>query len=226
VRYAVLAVLAVDVAFVAAGVLGQPAYLHERDSAAYLVEAVVMLAVYGVLTVLLTRRVSAGRVRVLRVAGLTGLVLGTVEAVNISVETFAGLSGALGLVPTAPLVLGPFLVWSVLSGWSARVSGSSRVGVLAALWCAMVTMVVGVTFGFLLALIVPGRLAALLLDSPEFQRSGWSDVHAFVLANTFDNGFTHLLGGLVVASLVGVVGAVVGTGQTQPRPAGQGSAGT
>ncbi len=31
---------------------------------------------------------------------------------------------------------------------------------------------------------------------------------------TFDNGFTHLLGGLVVASLVGVVGAVLGTGLT------------
>jgi len=42
-------------------------------------------------------------------------------------------------------------------------------------------------------------------------------VKAFVLANTFDNGFTHLLGGLLVGCVVGLVGGLVGRRPAQPR---------
>ena len=90
-------------------------------------------------------------------------------------------------------------------------------GLLAAVWCAMVTMVLGVTYGFVLALATPGRLAHNLAGDPDYRRSGWTDVKAFVLANTFDNGFTHLLGGLIVASGVGLIGSLIGTRLAHPR---------
>ena len=146
----------------------------------------------------------------LRAAVLVGVALGTLEMVNISVETFAGLSGAANLTTTAPLILGPFLVWSVVAGWAARATWSPRTGLLAAVWSAMVTMVIGVTYGFVLALVVPDRLAHDLVNDPDYLRSGWTDVNAFVLANTFDNGFTHLLGGLIVGSVVGLIGSLIG----------------
>ena len=49
------------------------------------------------------------------------------------------------LAATAPLILGPFLVWSFGAGWAARASGSAGLGLLAAVWCAVVTTVIGVT---------------------------------------------------------------------------------
>lgn len=210
-RSALLAVLGADVALVAAGAIGYPAFWSQRGSAAYLAEPVALLAVYAVVVLGATRSASVDRRRVLRAAALVGLVLGALETANISVETFTGLSGAANLATTAPLILGPFLVWSVVAGWAARASGSLGLGLLAALWCAMVTMVLGVTYGFVLALVTPGRLAHNLAGDPDYRRSGWTDVKAFVLANTFDNGFTHLLGGLIVASGVGLIGSLIGT---------------
>jgi hypothetical protein len=216
-RSALLAVLGADAALVAAGVIGYPAYLHQRGSVAYLAEPVVLLAVYAVVVLAVTRSASAGRRRILRAAALVGLGLGALETVNISVETFTGLSGAANLATTAPLILGPFLVWSVVAGWAARATRSAGLGLLAAVWCAMVTMVIGVTYGFVLALATPGTLAHNLAGDPDYRRSGWTDVKAFVLANTFDNGFTHLLGGLIVASVVGLIGSLIGTRLTHPR---------
>jgi hypothetical protein len=216
-RSALLAVLGADGALVVAGVIGYPAFLGQRGSVAYLAEPVVLLAVYAVVVFAATRSASVDRRRVLRTAALVGLALGVLETVNISVETFTGLSGAANLATTAPLILGPFLVWSVVAGWAARACGSLGLGLLAAVWCAMVTMVIGVTYGFVLALATPGRLAHDLVNDPDYRRSGWTDVKAFVLANTFDNGFTHLLGGLIVASVVGLIGSLIGTRLAHPR---------
>lgn len=217
-RSALLAVLGVDVALVAAGLIGYPSFLNQRGSAAYLAEPLVLLAVYAVVVHAATRSASAERWRMLRGAAIVGLALGALEMVNISVETFTGLSGAANLATTAPLILGPFLVWSVVAGWAARATGSPRVGTLAAVWSAMVTMVIGVTYGFVLALATPGKLARNLVNDPDYLRSGWTDAKSFVLANTFDNGFTHLLGGLIVGSVVGLIGALIGTRLTHSRP--------
>lgn len=130
--------------------------------------------------------------------------------VNISVETFGDLAGGAKLVATAPLILGPFVAWGVVGGWAAHATGSLRQGVLAAVWSAMVTMAVGVTFGFALASAARGRMEQILGADPDFIRTGWTDLQAFVLANTFDNGFTHLLGALIVGTVVGLTGSVVG----------------
>ena len=217
VRNTLLAVLGVDAALVAAGPIGYPAFLNQRGSVAYLAEPIALLAVYTVVVLAATRSVSSDRGRVLRVAALVGIALGVLEIVNISVETFTGLSGAANLATTAPLILGPFLVWSVVAGWAARATGSLRLGLLAAVWCAMVTMMIGVTYGFVLALATPGRLAQDLVNDPDYLRSGWTDVRAFVLANSFGNGFTHLLGGLIVASVVGLMASLVGTRLARSR---------
>src|SRR5690349_8985165 len=216
-RSAWLALLGVDVALIAAGVIGYPRFLDQHGSAVYLAEPIVLLAVYAAAVIVVGRFLPGDRRRVLRVAGTVGLLLGVLELVNISVETFAGLAGSANLATTAPLILGPFLVWSVVAGWAARATRSAGLGLLAAVWCAMVTMVIGVTYGFVLALATPGTLAHNLAGDPDYRRSGWTDVKAFVLANTFDNGFTHLLGGLIVASVVGLIGSLIGTRLRHPR---------
>jgi hypothetical protein len=213
-RGAMLAGLGVDAALVVIAVLRYPAYFRQPGSVAYLIEPLVLLAVYAVVVIATARRVPRG-------AALVGLGLGVLEIVNISVETFTGLHGAANLATTAPLILGPFLVWAIVAGWAARSTGSVRSGLLASVWTAMVTMLIGVSYGFLLVLAAPGRLAHDLTGDPDYLRSGWPDLKAFVLANTFDNGFTHLLGGLVVGSVVGVLGGLVGVRLAAPVDAGR-----
>jgi hypothetical protein len=208
---AVLTLLAVDVALVAAGVISYPSFLRQPGSVVYLAEPLLLLPIYAAVALAVVRPVGADRQRVTRVAAVVGVVLGALEVANISVETFTGVSGAANFVTTAPLILGPFVVWAVVAGWAARATGSWRMGLLAAVWTAMVTMVIGVTYGFVLLLAAPNRLGRNLLTDPDFARSGWPDVKAFVPANTFDNGFTHLLGGLLVGSLMGLIGGLVGT---------------
>lgn len=207
-RSVFLAVLVADLALVAAGIAAYPSYWRQPGSVGYLAGPVVLLVAYGVAVVAATR--SADRRRVLRVAAIVGLATGLLEVANIAVETFAALSGPANLAATAPFILGPFAVWAMLAGWVARATGELRLGLLAAVFGAMVTMVTGVTFGFALALVAPGRLSRILATDPDFVRSGWTDVRAYVLANAFDNGLTHLLGALLVGAIVGLLGGAVG----------------
>jgi hypothetical protein len=209
-RWTFLAVLAADVALVAFGVLMYRPFLSQPGSLVYLAEPLGLIVVYGAVVLTAARATRSVPRRILRVATVIGSCLGLLEVVNISVETFTRLSGGANLAATAPLILGPFAVWSLVGGWAARATGDPRTGVLAAVWTAMVTMVVGVTFGFLLPLIAPARLERILAADPDYVRSGWTDLRAFVLANTFDNGFTHLLGALVVGTLVGLMGSAIG----------------
>jgi len=218
---AVLALLGLDGALVAAGLISYPSFLRQSGSGVYLAEPLLLLAIYAAVALAVIRSAGVDRRRVLRAAAVVAIVLGAIEVANISVETFADLPGAANLATTAPLILGPFAVWSVVAGWAAWATGSLRMGLLVAIWTAMVTMVIAVTYGFVLLLAAPNRLDRNLLTDPDHARSGWPDVKAFALANTFDNGFTHLLGGLLVGSVVGLIGGLVGVRLSHPgTPAG------
>jgi hypothetical protein len=220
VRRTFLAVLTADLVLVAVGVLSYRTFLSQPGGLGYLAPPVGLLLVYAAVVLAATRSTNAAHRRFLWVAAVVGSCLGLLEVVNISIETFTGLAGGANVVATAPLILGPFAVWSLVGGWAARATGALQTGVLAAVWSAMVTMVVGVTFGLVLALTARGRLARNLETDPDYLRSGWTDIRAFVLANTFDNGFTHLLGALVVGTVVGLIGGAIGVHLTPRRVAG------
>jgi hypothetical protein len=219
-RWTLLAVLAADAALVALGVLMYRPFLAQPGSLIYLAEPLGLIVVYGALVFVATGATSPLPRRILSIATIIGCCLGLLEVANISVETFTGLSAGSNLAATAPLILGPFAVWSLVGGWAARATGQLRTGVLAAVWTGMVTMMIGVTFGFLLALAAPARFERILATDPDYVRSGWPDVRAFVLANTFDNGFTHLVGALVVGTLVGLIGSAIGIRLTAGRVTG------
>jgi len=220
-RATFLAVLGLALSLVAVGVLSYRSFFAQPGSVGYLAGPVVLLLLYVAAVLVVTRSRQPEQGRVLRVAAVVGSGLGLVEVVNISVETFSDLSGAANLIATAPLILGPFVVWGVVGGWAAHATRSLRLGVLGSVWSAMVTVAVGVTFGLALALAAPSRMERILAADPDFIRSGWTDLRAFVLANSFDNGFTHLLGGLIVGTVVGLAGGVTGLWWSQRRVARQ-----
>jgi hypothetical protein len=48
------------------------------------------------------------------------------------------------------------------------------------------------------------------IGDPDYVRSGWTDVRAFAIANTFDAGFTHLVEAPVIAATLGALGSGLG----------------
>jgi hypothetical protein len=56
-------------------------------------------------------------------------------------------------------------------------------------------------------------------------RSHWTDVTAFTIANSFDAGFSHLLGALIIGGIVGSIGAGVGMAVRRMQSARHVSAG-
>ena len=127
--------------------------------------------------------------------------------VHLALETF---SSAAGIPVTAPFLLGAFVLWGVAGFVGARQTDSLSPGIVAAIWSAMICVVVAITFGFLLTYTSLPTLERQLVADPDFLRSHWDDLRAFAIANSFDSAFSHLLGALLVSAVFGTVGSVAG----------------
>ena len=88
---------------------------------------------------------------------------------------------------------------------AARNTANWALGLLGGCWCAVVSVLLAVSFGFVLMFFEVPPLDYVATWA-EFRRSGWRDVHAFAIANSLDAGFTHLLAGFVLGSILGAIG--------------------
>jgi hypothetical protein len=212
-RTALLAGVVLNLGLIGLQVVLYPSLLSQPGSVGYIAEPIVLLLVYGAIIIVATSRVAAAdlpaRLATLSLATAFGLLTGGMWVVNHTLETFVGLSG-LGILATAPLLLGAFLLWGVASFLRSWQTGSLQSGLLAALWSAMLCVLLTITYGFLLLYLALPRLSAMEANDPDFLRSHWSDLHAFAIANTFDAAFSHLLGALVVSLVFGAIGSLVG----------------
>ncbi len=175
----------------------------------YLLEPVVLLLVYAVITVWLTAVITADRSRALFYGSVIGIVTGALWIINLTLETFADLS-APGLLATAPFLLGGVALWGAAGFRAAQRTGSMSSGIVAAVWSAMICVLMTVVFGLLLTYTSLPHLAQQLVADPDYLRSHWRDLRAFAIANSFDSAFSHLLGGLLIGVIVGAVGGCLG----------------
>ncbi|HUY76067.1 MAG TPA: hypothetical protein VMV29_04810 [Ktedonobacterales bacterium] len=203
----VLAVIALNVALVGVQALLYRPLLAQPGSALYIAEPLALLAAYAFIVAIVANTASPLRRQTLWQATALGVFVGALEIVNLTLETF---SGASSLLTTAPFILGAFVLWGVAGGVWAWQTNSFRAGLLAAVWSAMLTMLIAVTYGFTLGYTSITRLEFLESHDPDFLASHWADLHAFAIANQFDSGFSHLLGALIVGLLVGTLGSLVG----------------
>jgi len=209
IRGATLALIGVDVALMALGVALYPAYFAQPNAFFYALEPLASLMVYAAIALIATRWTGPQAEVASRVGLLFGLVAGCLWLINLTLETSTNLSGGAGLLATAPFLLGGFLLWGVAGAVAAWRTSSIGSGVLAAMWSAMICALLTVTYGWTLPLVASRRLEQGLANDPDFLRSRWTDLHAFVLANSFDAGFSHLLGALLISLALGAIGAVV-----------------
>jgi hypothetical protein len=210
-RWIVLAALAVDLALIGVRVALYTPLLAQPGGIVYIVEPVVLLLTYAAIVWWITANPTAKRSIALTVGITFGLLSGLLWLVNLTVETFTNLSGSIGGLATAPFLLGGFALWGIAAFHAARQTSSVFHGMLAAVWSAMICVLITITFGFLLTYTSLPRLERNLGADPDFLRSHWHDLHAFAIANSFDAAFSHLLGALIVAAIVGSLGAFAGT---------------
>lgn len=203
------ALVACDLAQVAARVATYPSLLRWPGAGGYIAEPVASLAGYALVIVtlaLVVRRVPAlgNALWVGTVVGATG---GLLEIVDISIESLLSLPQQTVSVVTFAAMVTLFMIFGVAGFVGASRARSFWMGVAAAIWSAMVAIMIAVTFGFLLINVALPQLARGMLGDPDYARSGWADPAAFAIANTFDNGLIHLLEAPIIATVLGSVGA-------------------
>ena len=68
---------------------------------------------------------------------------------------------------------------------------------------------IAVAAGFAIEFFIAPPDPAVVSMWAEYRRSGWTDSHAFGLANTLDSGFTHLFVAPIVAMVFGGIGSLL-----------------
>jgi hypothetical protein len=220
-----LVVIGGDLGLLAVRAATHPAFFSMPGAASYLVAPVVALAVYaatiGALPLLAAR--VPGTSRALRVGTLVGLIGGAIDMVNVTLESLLSLPQAVVTVTTGIAMLGLFLSFGVAGFLGGRRAGSFGLGLGAAVWSAVVAILLAVTFGFVLINVALPKLAHDEIGDPDYARSGWTDVRAFAIANTFDAGFTHLVEAPIIATVLGAAGSGLARLGARRRPAAEGA---
>ncbi len=218
-----LVVIGIDLGLLAVRAATYPAFFSMPGAASYLIAPVVALAVYaaaiGALPLLAAR--VPGASTALRVGTFVGLVGGAIDMTNVTLESLLSLPQAVVTVTTGVAMLGLFLSFGVAGFLGGRRAGSFGLGLGAAVWSAVVAMLVAVTFGFVLINVALPKLAHDEIGDPDYARSGWMDVRAFAVANTFDAGFTHLVEAPIIATVLGAAGSGLTRLGARRRPAAE-----
>lgn len=209
-RIVALAFIALDLALIGGDLLLYQPLLAQPSALTYVLEPVIVLLVYAALIVWITRPADLLWRIALREGTIIGLIGGVLFVINHAAETFLDLPTSIGFFASAPFFLGTFALWGVAGYRAARQAGSVALGLVAAIWSAMYAILITITFGFGLGYLALPRLQYILANSPEYARSGWSDLHAYTFANLFESAFSHLLTAVVVATILGGVGSLIG----------------
>lgn len=211
-RIWLLALIACNVALLVLRVATYPAFFSMPDALGYLLEAVVPLAIYAAaifaLPVIVKR--LPGALVALRVGVVVGLIGGCIEVVSTALESLFALPQPVVSALTGAAMVGLFLLFGVAGYIGARRARSFWPGLASAIWSAVCAILIVLTFGFLLAMTSLPTLARGEIADPDYLRSGWTDIRAFAIANTFDAGFTHLVEAPVIAAVLGALGSGLG----------------
>jgi hypothetical protein len=220
-----LVVIGGDLGLLAVRAAAYPAFFSMPGAQSYLVAPVVALVIYAAVVCalpLLAARVP-GASTALRVGALVGLVGGAIDVANVTLESLLSLPQAVVTVTTGVAMLGLFLSFGVAGFLGRRRAGSFGLGLGAAVWSAVVAILLAVTFGFVLINVALPKMAQNEVGDPDYARSGWTDMRAFAIANTFDAGFTHLVEAPIIAAVLGAAGSGLAGLGARRRPAAEGA---
>ena len=212
---AISAVVVVDCLLIGLGLILTPSTVGASAQGILgVAAALAMLAVYGALGVWGSRAFERENPRILSHGSLFGLVIGGLFAAEILFEYIA-LPGSQGNERLAYVEFGGMFLFLFLAGLKGgQATGRVWPGVLTALWSTLIGSLlwVGALLSTYYAFMGTARQEQVLAADQvfeDFKRSGMTDLRAFILQDYLGGVFFHLLLGLVVAGILGMVGALV-----------------
>jgi hypothetical protein len=175
-------------------------YFRLAGAKATVAEALGLLSMYLLVLAL-------PRLPIARYAILAGLAAAGIEIAHSVQERFLSLPGRSGGFVTLGFMLATFSCW----GWTARRARLNGASFLAACGAAAMSAIVSMTITVCFGTIFEWYIAPIPIESmrgwAEFQRSGWSDLAAFSIAETIDSVTTHLLMAPIIALIFGAIAA-------------------
>jgi hypothetical protein len=218
IRFALLVGITLNLTMMGIKVFLYRPLLAMPGGSTYVLETTVVLLLYAALIVWATRSNGPLHRTVLLLGTAFGLLGAAVQIAHLAIETFIHLPGPWEGITAITFELGTFLIWGVAGYRSARRAGAIAPGILAGSWSAIVTMSLVVTFGFALEFYWAMPKPEYVATWGEFQRSGWTDIHAFTIANTLDAALSHLIAGPIIGAIFGAAAGVVTRIRRKPQP--------
>ena len=173
----------------------------------YILELGIMFPVYIVILVLGTR--PSADIAILRISTFFGIIAALLEIFHISIENFGHLNARAETVSTGIFMGGLFLLFA-LSGLKIALKKHSVVsGMLGAGWTSVVCMLIVMTFGLSQLFWSFAAIEAHDIGNPDFIRTGWNDMHAFVIADIFEACFKILIMGPIIGIILGSLSGVI-----------------
>ncbi len=201
-RYVLLGAVALSLTMSAVAVVRYRPLLAMPGGLTFVLEPAVALLVYGALIVLATRRGTPPGTRL-------GLIAAAIQCAHVATENLIHLGIPWDGIVTIAFMLATFLIWGFAGYRLARSTGTMASGVLAGAWSAVVTMSIVAAVGMALEFYWVAPKPQYVATWPEFRRSGWTDVHAFTIANTLDSVLSHLVAGPIVGAIFGGLAGVI-----------------
>ena len=173
-----------------------PAFFLQPGSRALVCWLALIFAVYSFLAVRITLQTDDRWREIRTTALLFGTITGCMEIAGIVTENYTQITS-----PVLPitLMLTVFTLWGIAGFRVSRRLASIRSGLFAAAIAAGVCMLIAVAAGFLIEFSLHPPAPDSVQSWAEYKRRGWTDPHAFAIANTLESAMTHLVVAPVVA---------------------------
>ena len=206
-RRILLVLIAINIIMAIIATFMYPPLLTMPHVYSYIVELGIILLVYIIIVIWVTR--FSEDINVLRVATFFGVIASLLEIVHISIEDFTHLDAHTGTVSTGIFMVGLFLIFAV-SGFCTTINKRKMFsGMWAASWSAVVCMLIVMTYGLSQLFWSFDAIAKTDIGNPDFTRTGWTDMHAFVIADIFEACFKVSFLGPILGIIFGLVGAAI-----------------
>ena len=165
--------------------------LSMPHSILYVLELGIILLVYTFLVIFITR--NSTNQTTIRRGTLFGLLASLLEIIHITIETFGGLSSKAETISTGIFMLGLFIIFGITGFIITKNSRKIILGLLGGFWSGMVCMLIVMAYGLSQLFWSFHAIEVHNIGNPDFTRSGWTDLHAFTIADMFEASLKYCL---------------------------------
>src|SRR5581483_6249449 len=168
---------------------------------------IIALLCYGGISIIVTWKAGPARQAALQEGTRFGILIGGIWMFHLVLESLIDMGRTASTISSLSIFVLIFLLYGV-TGWrGARTSGRFLLGALAAVWSAMSSFLLLLPFAFLLTYILMPRLMQILATDYEYLHNSLRDLQAYSVYNSLISGSIHAIETVIVALLLGSLGA-------------------